>query len=62
LLWQEKQELKEQDPYKNYKVIDDLPFNSEQKFRASLVDTGEGKEIFVIGAPETYSGTQYTLA
>jgi P-type Ca2+ transporter type 2C len=44
--------IKEQDPFKNYNVLDDLPFNSEQKFRASLVDTGEGKEIFVIGAPE----------
>jgi P-type Ca2+ transporter type 2C len=44
--------IRKQDPFKNYKVLDDLPFNSEQKFRASLVDTGEGKEIFVVGAPE----------
>lgn len=37
----------------NIKRIDDLPFNSEQKFRASLVDLGESKkEMFVVGAPE----------
>lgn len=35
------------------KVIDDLPFNSEAKFRASLVEYPEGKrEIFAVGAPE----------
>jgi P-type Ca2+ transporter type 2C len=44
--------IHELEPYKNYKVLDDLPFNSKQKFRATLVETEEGKEIFVIGAPE----------
>jgi P-type Ca2+ transporter type 2C len=47
-----KAKIKEQDPYKNYKKIDDLPFNSEQKFRATLIQTEEGPEIFVFGAPE----------
>ena len=47
-----KAKLKDQEPFSNYKVLDDLPFKSEQKFRASLVETEEGREIFVIGAPE----------
>lgn len=39
--------------YKNLKVIDDLPFSSETKFRASLVQYPDGKkEIFLVGAPE----------
>lgn len=44
----------DQHRYKKYSVIDDLPFNSEQKFRASLVQKGDEKdqELFVIGAPE----------
>lgn len=37
----------------DYKVLDDLPFNSKQKFRATLVETPKkGKVIFVVGAPE----------
>jgi P-type Ca2+ transporter type 2C len=44
--------INQQEPFKDYKVLDDLPFNSEQKFRATLVETNEDKEIFVIGAPE----------
>lgn len=44
--------IKEKKPYNEYKITDDLPFSSEQKFRASLIDTGDGQEIFVIGAPE----------
>jgi P-type Ca2+ transporter type 2C len=47
-----KSKIREKDFYKQYKRLDDLPFNSEQKFRASLVDTDEGTEVFVIGAPE----------
>ncbi|MFP4368029.1 MAG: cation-translocating P-type ATPase [Candidatus Kapaibacterium sp.] len=48
----EKAGISEKEPYRDYKLVDDLPFNSEQKFRASLVDTPEGREIFVIGSPE----------
>ncbi|OEY73472.1 cation-translocating P-type ATPase [Salegentibacter salarius] len=47
-----KAKIKEREPYKNYKLLDDLPFKSEQKFRASLVETEKGPEIFTIGAPE----------
>jgi P-type Ca2+ transporter type 2C len=47
-----KAQIREKEPYSNYRVTDDLPFSSEQKFRASLVDTGDTSEIFVIGAPE----------
>lgn len=47
-----KAKIKEKEPYKNYRLLDDLPFKSEQKFRASLVETEEGTEIFAIGAPE----------
>jgi len=47
-----KSKIRETESYKQFKRLDDLPFNSEQKFRASLVDTDEGTEVFVIGAPE----------
>src|SRR5690606_26441773 len=41
------------DSYEDIKVIDDLPFSSETKFRASLVQYPDGKkEIFIVGAPE----------
>ena len=32
--------------------IDDLPFSSEQKFRATLVDTEGKRELLAVGAPE----------
>lgn len=47
-----KAQIKEKEPYNRYELIDEVPFKSEQKFRASLVDTEEGPEIFAIGAPE----------
>jgi P-type Ca2+ transporter type 2C len=34
------------------KKLDDIPFNSENKYRASLICNNNGNEIFVIGAPE----------
>ena len=52
LVMSKKAKVKEEDPYAEYKLLDDLPFKSEQKFRASLVDTEEGPELFAIGAPE----------
>ncbi|MFD2515460.1 cation-translocating P-type ATPase [Pontibacter locisalis] len=33
-------------------VLDDLPFNSEQKFRATLIENKGKREILTIGAPE----------
>ncbi len=47
-----KANIKSLSPFDQYKILDDLAFNSEKKFRASLVDTEDGPEIFVIGAPE----------
>jgi P-type Ca2+ transporter type 2C len=47
-----KAKIKSLSPFDQYKKRDDLAFNSEKKFRASLVDTEDGPEIFVIGAPE----------
>src|SRR5690606_35166249 len=47
-----KAKIKEKEPYNQYSLLDDLPFESEHKFRASLVETEEGREIFAIGAPE----------
>ncbi len=39
--------------FKNIEKIDDLPFNSEQKFRASLIRKENGeKEMLFVGAPE----------
>lgn len=34
------------------KKLDDLPFNSKLKYRATLFETTDGRELFVIGAPE----------
>lgn len=34
------------------KLVDDLPFNSEQKFRATLAEEDGQRELFVVGAPE----------
>jgi Ca2+-transporting ATPase len=53
LVLSRKGKIKELEPYKNIKKIDDLPFNSEQKFRASLIENDDGKkEMLFVGAPE----------
>jgi len=51
----EKAGLKKEIVEEKEKVIDDLPFNSELKYRASLlalVEANKNKEIYVVGAPE----------
>jgi len=51
----EKAGLKKQELKKQQKRIDDLPFNPELKYRASLsvlINEGNKKQIYVIGAPE----------
>jgi P-type Ca2+ transporter type 2C len=53
LVLSKKAGLKHKAPFKEIEVVDDLPFNSEQKFRATLVRYPDGhKEILVVGAPE----------
>lgn len=47
-----KAKIKQREPFNRYKLLDDIPFKSEHKFRASLVKTEDGLEIFTIGAPE----------
>ncbi|MEN8186699.1 MAG: HAD-IC family P-type ATPase [Bacteroidota bacterium] len=39
------------DQYKQFR-IDDLPFDSDKKFRATLLNTEDHNELLVIGAPE----------
>lgn len=39
-------------PYSDARKHDDIPFNSEQKYRASLVGYDDKQEMLVIGAPE----------
>ena len=40
-------------PFKNIEKIDDLPFNSEQKYRATLISyPDKHREILFVGAPE----------
>lgn len=40
-------------PFNELEKVDDLPFNSEAKFRATLMQYPDGsKDIFVVGAPE----------
>ncbi|HSI74463.1 MAG TPA: HAD-IC family P-type ATPase [Lunatimonas sp.] len=48
----EKAGIRDRSPFDRYEVIDEIPFKSEQKFRASLVKTENSNEVFVIGAPE----------
>ncbi|MGM0666289.1 MAG: cation-translocating P-type ATPase, partial [Bacteroidota bacterium] len=49
----EKTCLKEESPFKGIEVLDDLPFNPENKFRASLVSyPDESREMLFVGAPE----------
>ncbi|WP_164891162.1 cation-translocating P-type ATPase [Botryobacter ruber] len=53
LVLSEKARLAAKDQPQEVKRLDDLPFNSEQKFRATLVEREEGKkELLVVGAPE----------
>lgn len=50
----EKSKIHELEPYRSVEEIDDIPFNSEQKFRAKLVRTEEAEKIMLVtGAPET---------
>lgn len=50
----EKVKLNEQEKSQKIEVVDDLPFNSKQKFRASLIENKQEnkKEIILFGAPE----------
>jgi len=48
----EKSSLKELEGYQEVEVLDDIPFNSEQKFRATLIQYNSTKEMLVVGAPE----------
>ncbi|MFP4488483.1 MAG: cation-translocating P-type ATPase [Bacteroidales bacterium] len=49
----EKTCLKKESPFKDIEVLDDLPFNPENKFRASLISyPDESREMLFVGAPE----------
>ncbi len=49
----EKSNINELEAYHDLEVLDDVPFNSEQKFRAKLVRYGsQDPEMLVVGAPE----------
>ncbi len=39
-------------PEKKLKVIEDIPFSSDRKFRATRVIDGNAEKLFVVGAPE----------
>jgi P-type Ca2+ transporter type 2C len=53
LVFSKKTGIEEDEEFNEIQTIDDLPFNSEQKFRATLVKYPENrKEIMVVGAPE----------
>ncbi len=53
LVFSKKTGIEEDKELNDIKTLDDLPFNSEQKFRATLVEyPGNRKEIMVVGAPE----------
>ena len=45
--------LKQESMFKDIEVLDDLPFNPEKKFRASLISyPDESREMLFVGAPE----------
>jgi len=53
LVLSEKARIRDKAPYKGVEVLDDLPFSSEQKFRATLVCLPvNAHELMVVGAPE----------
>lgn len=53
LILAEKSGIKKKEFYENVEVLDDLPFNTDRKFRATLIKNADGKkEILVVGAPE----------
>lgn len=53
LVLSRKAEAKADNLVPEVKRVDDLPFNSEQKYRATLVERDAGKrELLVVGAPE----------
>jgi Ca2+-transporting ATPase len=47
-----KTRIEEMEPYDKAKKLDDIPFNSKQKFRATLIEYDGKKEMLVVGAPE----------
>ncbi|GAB3196485.1 Ca2+-transporting ATPase [Pontibacter aydingkolensis] len=52
LVLAKKAEAKNEGALPEAQQLDDLPFSSEQKFRATLVETDGKREILVVGAPE----------
>jgi Ca2+-transporting ATPase len=53
LVLSKKTNIEETKPFHQVEIVDDLPFNSEQKFRATLISyPDDKKEILVVGAPE----------
>lgn len=53
LVFAEKAGAEHKAQHQGIQRLDDLPFNSEQKFRASLVKCNDhAREIYVVGAPE----------
>ncbi|MCX2739159.1 cation-translocating P-type ATPase [Pontibacter anaerobius] len=52
LVLAKKAEAKQENLLPEVQVIDDLPFNSEQKYRATLAEVAGQRELLVVGAPE----------
>ncbi|MBC5991342.1 cation-translocating P-type ATPase [Pontibacter cellulosilyticus] len=52
LVLAKKAEARNEDIFPEANRLDDLPFSSEQKYRATLVDGENGKELLAVGAPE----------
>jgi P-type Ca2+ transporter type 2C len=53
LVLSKKTQMNKKSPFKDIELLEDLPFNSEQKFRASLVAyPDDHREMLFVGAPE----------
>lgn len=48
----EKVGIKDIEPFNDLEEVDEIPFNSSQKFRANLFKYNDQQEMFVVGAPE----------
>ncbi len=53
LVLAKKSGIANREPFSKIKIVDDLPFNTDQKYRATLIQNeNRKKELLVVGAPE----------
>ncbi len=48
--------LKKEVLSQEWKIVEDLPFNSDRKFRATKIQHGDDTWVYIVGAPEALAG------